>query len=178
MQVFWRQGFEATSISELTAAMGVTPPSLYAAFGDKEQLFLEAVERYANGPGNAAALFANGASARGTVAALLEANAVELSRPGQPPGCMVIVAAVNGSSTSVRVQQALRQRRVAIEAGLADWLRRGIDGGELPAATNATALAKFYYAVLQGMTLQARDGATRDELLEVARLAMQAWPAL
>lgn len=176
MLVFWRQGYESTSISDLTAAMGLTPPSLYTAFGDKERLFLEAVEHYSAGPGNAAGLFALGTSARGTVSKFLEANAIELTRPGQPRGCMVIAAAVNGSAGSARVQEALRKRREAVERGLVDWMVRGRKSGELPDGTNTKALAKFYYAVVEGMTLQARDGASRRDLLSVASRAMQAWP--
>lgn len=176
MLVFWRQGYESTSVNELTAAMGITPPSLYAAFGDKERLFLEAVDRYSDGPGNAAMLFQRGTSARGTIAQLLEANAKELSRPNQPRGCMVIAAAVNGSVGSLRVQEALRKRRREVEDGIYEWILRGIESGELQQGVNPRALAKFYYSVLQGMTLQARDGTTRKELLDVAELAMNAWP--
>ncbi|MYN05729.1 TetR/AcrR family transcriptional regulator [Pseudoduganella aquatica] len=177
MLLFWRHGYESTSISDLTQAMGITPPSLYSAFGDKERLFLEAVERYAAGPGNAEAVFAQGQSARSTVEQLLKSNAIELTRAGQPPGCMVIASAVNGSPAAAKVQELLRGRRAEVEAGIGRWIARGIDAGELPADTGAAALARFYYTVIEGMTLQARDGAGRKKLLEVVALAMGAWPA-
>ncbi|WP_229258290.1 TetR/AcrR family transcriptional regulator [Duganella rivi] len=176
MLLFWRQGYETTSISDLTAAMGVTPPSLYTAFGDKESLFHEAVERYAAGPGNANAVFAEGLSARETVDKLLKGNAIELTRAGRPPGCMVIASAVNGSAASEKVQGLMRERRAAIEAGIRLAIQRAAQAGELPADTEASALARFYYTVIEGMTLQARDGAGRKKLLEVAALAMRAWP--
>lgn len=176
MLLFWRQGYETTSVSDLTAAMGVTPPSLYTAFGDKESLFLEAIERYAAGPGDADAVFAQGTTARGTVEQLLKGNAIELTRAERPPGCMVIASAVNGSAGSARVQALLKERRTAIEDGIRRWLERGVNEGELPAGTATAALARFYYTVIEGMTLQARDGAGRKKLLEVAELAMRAWP--
>lgn len=177
MHLFWRQGYEATSISGLTAVMGITAPSLYAAFGDKEQLFLEAIECYANGPGNAAALFARGTTARATVLEFMESNARELTNDAHPRGCMVVAAAVNGSAGSAGIQQQMLLLRQAVEAGLRTWMERGMASGELPTSIDPAALAKYYYAVAQGMTLQARDGATTEQLLAVARLSMQAWPS-
>src|ERR1700737_2271235 len=95
MEIFWRQGYEATSINDLTAAMGINAPSLYIAFGDKERLFLEAVERYRCGPGSSARVLAEGATARLTIERLLEESAVELTRSSHPPGCMVVTSTMN-----------------------------------------------------------------------------------
>jgi AcrR family transcriptional regulator len=177
MEVFWRQGYEATSINDLTAAMGINPPSLYAAFGDKERLFLEAVDRYRCGPGNPAGAIAGAATAREAVERLLEGTAVELTRPSHPPGCMVVFAAMNGSAASARVQAALAEHRAAAEARIGALVDRGVAQGELPADTDAAALAKFFMTVIEGMTVQARDGAKRKGLVAVARAAMCAWPA-
>jgi AcrR family transcriptional regulator len=144
MELFWQQGYESTSISDLTSAMEINAPSLYAAFGDKERLYLEAVERYKSGLGDSGSILAGEASARGAIERLLEASAIELTNTkDHPPGCMVVASARSG---------------------------------ELPPRTNAAALGKFYMTVMQGMTIQARDGATQKELLAVARAAMLHWP--
>ena len=101
MHVFWARGYEAASIADLTAAMGITPPSLYTAFGDKEHLFLEAVERYASGPGSGGArALAEEASARQGIERWLRGAAAELTCASHPPGCMVVTAATNCSVAS------------------------------------------------------------------------------
>ncbi|MGC2400356.1 MAG: hypothetical protein WA510_11255, partial [Acidobacteriaceae bacterium] len=93
-----------------------------------------------------------------------------------PPGCMVVASAINGSPESAHLQAALRSCRVEAEARITDKIKRGVRNGELPPSTNAAALSKFYMTVMQGMTIQARDGATQEELLAVARAAMLQWP--
>jgi AcrR family transcriptional regulator len=177
MELFWRQGYESTSINDLTSAMGITAPSLYAAFGDKERLYLETVERYKSNLGNSGRILAGEATARGAIERLLEASAIELTNTtDHPPGCMVVASAINGSPESAHLQAALRSCRVEAEARIRAKIKRGIKDGELPPRTDAAALGKFYMTVMQGMTIQARDGATREELLEVARAAMLQWP--
>jgi AcrR family transcriptional regulator len=178
MEVFWRQGYEATSIGDLTAAMGINPPSLYAAFGDKERLFLEAVERYECRPGFGASVLCEEPTARGAIERLLEESARELTRRGHPRGCMVVTAATNCSIGSAHLQAALAKRRAASEAYVKARIERGIRDGEVPPTTDAGALAKFYTTVIQGMTIQARDGATRKRLLAVGEAAMRAWPEM
>jgi len=176
MQLFWRQGYEATSISDLTEALGIRPPSLYAAFGDKERLFLEAVERYQCGAGNSARILAESATARAAIEALLWGSAHEMTRKSHPPGCMIVTSTLVVSDGSVHLQRSLKQRRIASEARIRARIERGIEVGELPAGTHAAALAKYYMTVMQGMTVQARDGATREALEATAALAMRAWP--
>lgn len=178
MHVFWERGYEAASIAELTAAMGITPPSLYTAFGDKERLFLEAIERYASaGPGSGAPrALAEEPTARAAIERLLDEAAEELTRTCHPAGCMVVTAATNCSLSSAHVQAALAKRREASEAGIRSRIKQGIRDGELPPDTDAATLANFYTTVFQGMSIQARDGATRANLLAIARTAMRAWP--
>jgi AcrR family transcriptional regulator len=177
MELFWRQGYESTSISDLTSAMGITAPSLYAAFGDKERLYLEAVERYKSGLGDSGSILAGEATARGAIERLLEASAIELTNTkDHPPGCMVVASAINGSPQSAHLQDALRDCRLEAEARITAKIKRGVRDGELPPRTNAAALGKYYMTVMQGMTIQARDGATQKELLAVARAAMLRWP--
>lgn len=176
MQLFWRHGYESTSIGMLTAAMGITPPSLYSAFGDKERLFLEAIEHYRTGPGNAAKALGTAQSARDAIRCVLESSARELTQPHHPPGCMVVLAALSGSEASAHIRSALADIRLETEAFFASTIGAGVESGELPADTDVRALAKFAMTVLQGMTIQARDGASHADLLRVAAAAMRAWP--
>ncbi len=177
MKLFWKHGYEGTSINELTTAMGITPPSLYAAFGDKERLFLEAVSRYRSGPGNAWRAFAEAGPVRDAIEKMLVSSAAELTCPTHPPGCMVVLAAMNCSEASSHLHAALADVRGEAESFFRSAIQRGVDKGELLADTDVATLAKFYMTVLQGMTIQARDGATGEALLDVAKTAMRAWPA-
>jgi AcrR family transcriptional regulator len=179
MRLFWRKGYTATSIADLTAAMGIGSPSLYAAFGSKEALYAEAVRHYAEtaGPDIAAAL-EGGASARDAVAEWLRLSAAALPGDGErPSGCMVSLSRVGDEACAELgrlVLEARRSVRIAIEARL----RRGAEAGDLPPTTDFEAMARFYQAVHQGMSIQARDGATAADLAAVADGAMAAWDAL
>ncbi len=177
MHVFWEHGYEAASISDLTAAMGITPPSLYTAFGDKAHLFMEAIERYGNGPGG----FGQRAldeepTARGAIRRLLEEAAAELTQSCHPLGCMMVMATTNCSVAAENIQKALVKRRALGVAAMQARIQRGIDEGELPAGTDAGALASFYATVYQGMSMQAKDGASRESLLGSVEMAMRSWP--
>ena len=176
MELFWRQGYEATSIADLTRAMGNNPPSLYAAFGDKERLFLEAVERYGCRSTRAEELLAEAPTAREGVERVLKEAAREFTDPCHPPGCMVVSAATNCSAEAAHVQAALAVRRRRAEANLKARIERGLAEGELPPRTDCAALAKFYATVIEGMAVQARDGASRKSLMATAAAAMRAWP--
>lgn len=177
MELFWRHGYESTSISELTAAMGINPPSLYATFGDKERLFLEAVGRYECGSGAARRALDEAPTAREAFAGFLRETAVELTASCHPPGCMLVTSAMSCSAASDHLRDALRERRAAAESHIKARLRRAVRDGELARGTNVAALAKFFMTVTEGMTIQARDGATRDALVAVAEAAMRGWPA-
>jgi AcrR family transcriptional regulator len=179
MHVFWERGYEAASVADLTSAMGITPPSLYTAFGDKERLFLEAIEAYGKGPGGfGARALAEEPTARQAVERLLEEGALELTRECQPHGCMMVMAATNCSIAAEHVQAALAKRRALGVKSMQDRIQRGIDEGELPAGTDAGALANFYAMVYQGMSMQAKDGASRKSLLASVRMAMRSWPGM
>ncbi|MER5808205.1 TetR/AcrR family transcriptional regulator [Streptomyces sp. NPDC002033] len=176
MLTFWEHGYEATSIADLTRTLGIGAPSLYAAFGDKRKLFDEVVVVY----GGRYADFVSVAlseepTARAAIARILHEAAEIYTDPAHPPGCMVISAAVN--TTSREVADALRERRTANLEVFERRIRAGIATGELPADTDARALARYAGAVLQGMSQQSRDGAGREELEAVAALAMRGWPA-
>lgn len=172
---FWEHGYEATSVSDLTRVMGIGTPSLYAAFGDKRSLFEEAVRVYAGTYG----LFQERAveeepTARAAVSRLLREAAAEFTDPGHPYGCLMIHAATN--CTTPEVGDALRRQREAHLSAIESRIRADVATGALPPDTDASALARHAAAVFQGMSQQARDGASREELERVAEIAMAVWP--
>lgn len=172
---FWEHGYEATSVSDLTQAMGIGAPSLYAAFGDKRSLFEEAVGVYGDRYGS----FGDRAlteepTARAAVERMLREAADHYTAPGHPHGCLVAHAATN--CTTLEVVESLRARRHARIAAVESRVRAGIAGGELPGDTDAGAVARCVGALLQGMSQQARDGASREELEALVDIAMGFWP--
>ena len=170
--VFWERGYEATSIADLTRAMGIGPPSLYAAFGDKKTLFEEAVTHYMAGSFIDRAL-AEEPTSREAIGRVLREAAVEYTREDRPHGCLVLSVANNPAEVAER----MRHRRAHNVRAFESCMRADVAAGRLPESVNVTGLARFYAAVLQGMSQQARDGAGRAELEAVAEAALAAWPA-
>ncbi|MEV0220202.1 TetR/AcrR family transcriptional regulator [Streptomyces sp. NPDC050704] len=172
---FWEHGYEATSVSDLTKVMGIGAPSLYAAFGDKRSLFDEVVQVYGVRYGSFGdRAFAEEPTVRAGVERLLREAAAEYTEPGRPHGCLVVHAATN--CTTPEVEESLRGRRNATIATIESRIRASVAAGELPAGTDAAALARHTGAMIQGMSQQARDGATKGELEALAELAMGIWP--
>ncbi|HEY8546964.1 MAG TPA: TetR/AcrR family transcriptional regulator [Acidimicrobiales bacterium] len=175
--LFWERGYEGTSIADLTEAMGIHPPSLYAAFSDKRTLFEEVVERY----GATFGAFMDAAlreepTAYAAFARMLREAADEYTDPGHPPGCLIISAATNVPAAHRDVQDALCRLRNRNLERFEARLRAAVADGELPADADPRALAVFYAAVIQGMSQQARDGVGRAQLRAVAELALSTWP--
>jgi AcrR family transcriptional regulator len=176
MLLFWQQGYESTSLSDLTSALGVTPPSIYAAFGDKKRLFLNAVERYVGSPSISSTIIANAKSARDAAVALLEASAIGFTGTDSPPGCLLASAAISCSPAAADVQRALAGIRRTVEQQLAARVALDIETGALPCDVDGDALAAHVMSVIQGMSTLARDGAPREKLMRVCKIAMRAWP--
>jgi AcrR family transcriptional regulator len=175
MHLFWRQGYEATSVSDLTRAMGINPPSLYAAFGDKEQLYLEALARYQQRRCESMTKwFDEEPTAKAAVRRLLTEAARDMGRAGAPRGSMLVLSAMQ--CTSDALQAKLNERRAGMRALLKARIDRGVHEGELARGTDTDALVDYYSAVFQGMSLQARSGVSRKRLLATAETAMRAWP--
>ncbi|MFD0573268.1 TetR/AcrR family transcriptional regulator [Kitasatospora gansuensis] len=175
MDLFWERGYEATSVADLTAAMGIRPPSLYAAFGDKRSLFEEVVADYRRAHGATVShALDEGPTTRAGVARMLRVAAAEYTDPAHPWGCLLISSAVN--CTTHEVEEELRGVRNGNLRALESRIRADVAAGHEPPGTDAAALAVFVGTVLQGMSQRARDGATRAELEQVADLAMRAWP--
>ena len=174
MRVFWQKGFEGASLTDLTEAMGINRPSLYAAFGNKEKLFRLAMDRYGRGPAShvCAALLAP--TAREVAEQCIVGTADLLGDPNHPPGCLGVNAFVAGGDEAVRAEMAAR-RFAAIEA-LRKRFVRARKEGDLPVDADPAALALYISTVTQGMSVLAVSGAKRADLQRVARLAMQAWP--
>ena len=176
MHLFWRHGYEATSVADLTRAMGITPPSLYAAFGDKRRLFLEAVHRYLGGLEAVERSIADAASAHDAARDLLVAAALGDTGTDTPPGCLLASSLVTSSPEADAGREALAEIRRGIEAALRARIARDISEGLLPAGSDAEMLAGHVFAVVQGMSTLAKDGAGRDKLMGIAEAAMAGWP--
>jgi AcrR family transcriptional regulator len=174
MQVFWRKGYLGTSLSDLTNAMGINRPSLYAAFGNKKSLFRKALNRYFKGP----SAYLNDAlqepTARAVAERLFQSVIDLLTDPQTPTTCLWVHSALSCGDDPIRKEFAV-QRAGAI-AGLRKRFKRAIAEGDLPADTDADALAHFVLAVNFGLTVQASTGAIRKELLRIAEFALKAWP--
>ncbi len=177
MFLFWRKGFATTSMNDLCDAMGVGSPSLYAAFGGKEALYLEAVEHYARTQGPPVwDKLAEGATARAGIENLLIAAAYSLPKSrATPAGCMAVLAAV-GDEWPTAIARVVKKVRLEMLGMLRSRLENAVAKRELPTSTDIDGLSRFYLSVFQGMAIQARDGATQAELRAVAAAAMAPWP--
>jgi AcrR family transcriptional regulator len=178
MLLFWRKGFAATSINDLCDAMGIRSPSLYAAFGSKEALYLEAIDHYVRTIGPTVwDKLASAATARAGVEKMLLAATETLPESGEiPGGCMAVLGAV-GDEWPAAVADSVRQVRLEMLGNLRSRLQIAVTDGELPIAMDIDRLSRFYLSVFQGMAIQARDGASSAELKGVAASAMAAWPS-
>ncbi len=176
MLLFWRHGYEATSVNELTKAMGITPPSLYTAFGDKRLLFLESVQLYTSGDVTSESIIDEASTAREAAEGLLQASAIGFTGEDTPAGCLLASSAISCSAAAADVQKALRDIRRRIEKRLRSKIAADRTLRKLRPKIDADALAGHIMAVIQGMSTLARDGATREKLLSVASVAMLSWP--
>ena len=177
MEVFWALGYEGATLEKLQEAMGgITPPSFYAAFGSKEQLFREAVELYSRTLGvPMMKALEEGPTARASVEALLHAAVEAFCKPGLPRGCFLVFGAINSVPANKTVQDYVRSLRVRRQKLIQRRLQRGVDEGELPANLDLAALAAFFTTVVDGLAIQARDGVSRKALKFAVRCAMAAW---
>lgn len=179
MEVFWAKGYDGASLSDLTTAMAIGSPSLYAAFGSKEALFREAVELYGATEGTEIwTALPEAPTAREAIERFLHATAEAFTRPDKPAGCLIVLGAVHANDANANVCRELRQHRADNVAALRDRLERAVGEGELPRDFDCQAVASFYATVQQGMSIQARDGAARETLLAIAACAMAAWNGL
>jgi AcrR family transcriptional regulator len=176
LDLFWRKGYEGTSIADLTDAMGINPPSLYAAFGGKEALFRQALDRYEAKH----AYFWNAALAAPTayeaIKTLLEGTAEALSEKKSPRGCLIVQGALSGGDECDPVRQELAARRNKSVTMIRERLARAKREGDLPKDADPASLARYFATVIHGMAVQAVSGVSRPELRRVASTALKAWP--
>ena len=178
MKLFWERGYEGTSFDDLVTAMGISPSSFYNSFGSKEQLHQEAAEAFVAHSGEWFACELGAATdARTAFHQVLDRAAREATLDDMPAGCMISLAGTHVPPELAALRGRMAGYRGAAQSAMADRIRRGIDEGDVPMGTNAEALAAFYSALLRGMVVQARDGASRERLLEIVDLGMHAWPS-
>lgn len=176
LELFWRHGYEGTSLADLTKAMGIVRPSLYATFGDKEELFRQVVDLYWSRHMGFARAAREKPTARAVVEALLFGFADAVTGSGTPAGCLGVNGALACSPASEDIQKELAARRTRDEAILRKRLERARSEGDLPEDVSPADLAGFITTVLRGMAVQAKSGASRQDLRRVAAMALRAWP--
>jgi len=176
MLLFWRHGYEGTSLAALTEAMGINMPSLYAAFGNKESLFRKVVDRYIQKPASYLGKAMQEPTARAAAEKALRSAIEMVMQPNHPDGCLLVQGALASGPSAESIRKELGQRRAGGEAVVRQRFERAIAEGDLPVSVDAEKLARFLMTVIWGMSVQAAGGATREQLLEIAETAMQCWP--
>jgi AcrR family transcriptional regulator len=176
LQVFWRKGYEGATLSDLTKAVGVNRPSLYAAFGDKEALFRKALDRYLNGPAAYTQEALKEPTARAVIERLLRGAADLNTAQRNPGGCLTVQGALACGAAGDSIRQELAACRAAGEAALRRRFQRAKSEGDLPATVNSADLARYVATITYGMAVQAAGGATRDKLQNVVEMALRTLP--
>jgi len=176
LDVFWRKGYEGASLLDLTEAMGINRPSLYAAFGNKERLFRRVIERYIEGPAACILKALDAPTARSAAEQLLDASLELVSDPRNPRGCLLVQGALACGETGECVRRELLARREANEAAIRRRFERARGEGDLPAEVDPADLARFMVTVMRGIAVQAAGGSSRQDLRRVADIALRAWP--
>ncbi len=177
MKVFWQKGYEGTSLSDLTAAMGINRPSLYAAYGNKETLFRKALDRYIEGSTAFLRRSMEQPTSRTVVEHLLKSSADGLTCPENPHGCLMVRCALASGEAADSIRLELVKRRADGESILRKRLERAHSERDLPADASPADLARYVMTVHQGMSVQAAGGASRPQLRRVVETALRGWPA-
>jgi AcrR family transcriptional regulator len=177
LEVFWARGYEGATLPELTRAMGINRPSLYSAFGNKEQLFHKALDRYQTGPMSFLAEALRKPTARAVVEAIFSGFVSMQRDRDKTRGCLIVSGALAAGEEAETVRQELAQLRQAIVKMFRERFKRAVQDGDLPAETDCATLARYIATVLGGLAVQAASGTTEKELRLVAAMAMRAWPA-
>jgi AcrR family transcriptional regulator len=175
MRVFWKKGYEGASLPELTKAMGINRPSMYAVFGNKEALFRKALDRYSEGACSMMQEALSAPTARETVERLLR-GAVGLIGSTRIRGCLLVQGALACGDGATPIREELAARRGLVESALKDRFARALAEGDLSAGSNPAALAKYVATFQQGLAVQSASGANREELLAAVEVALSAWP--
>lgn len=178
MLTFWQRGYEGASLVDLTGAMGITKTSMYAAFGNKEDLFRKAVDRYLEGPAAYEARAVQEPTVRAVAEAFLRGVVDTTTGPGRPHGCLLVQAALPESDGAQGAHELLRGVRSASRERLVARFQRAVDEGDLPADADPGALARYLTTVGSGLAVQAANGASREELEDVVEATLRTWSDL
>ncbi|WP_203976507.1 TetR/AcrR family transcriptional regulator [Planotetraspora silvatica] len=176
LEVFWRQGYEGASLSDLTEAMGINKTSMYAAFGNKRELFGKALARYAEVDMAYARQALAAPTARGVAETFLRENAKAVTTPDRPPGCLSIQGGLSCGPDNAEVTATLALARKGGELAMRDRFRRAIEDGDLGPENDPDDLARYIMAVSEGLAVHASAGATREELTRAVEIALRAFP--
>jgi AcrR family transcriptional regulator len=174
--VFWTKGYEGTALSDLTAAMGINRPSIYATFGNKEALFRKALDLYNAKMTGYTAEALKEPTAQAVAERLMVGAADLLSCPGNPKGCLMVQGALACGDEADPIRKELISRRATGEAALRERFERAKVEGDLPAPADPGDLARYVMAVMHGMSVQSAGGASREELQGVIDLSLRVWP--
>ncbi len=174
--LFWRHGYEGTSLAQLTRAMGINAPSLYAAFGSKQQLFARALQRYLERPASYLPNALHAPTAREAVERLFQGAINMVMDRRHPDGCLLVHGALASGTEADPVRRELARHRSAAERLVVRRFVRAVADGDLPRTVDAEELASFVVTVVWGMSVQAAGGASRSRLKKIADVALRAWP--
>ncbi|MGY5451856.1 TetR/AcrR family transcriptional regulator [Agarivorans sp. MS3-6] len=172
LEVFWQKGYEGASLSDLTQAMGINKPSMYSAFGNKEQLFLQAIELYEKRPQAFFFPALEQPTIYQVVKYMLNGVIENLCDPKQPQGCVIVQGALSCSENASTIKHALQERRAQASLALQQRFERAQQENDLSATANPEALAHYLATILQGLNVHSTNGATRQQLEQVAELAI------
>ncbi|MEV5554881.1 TetR/AcrR family transcriptional regulator [Nonomuraea wenchangensis] len=176
MLAFWEHGYEGASLATLTEAMGISAKSMYAAFGNKEELFRKALERYTEGPSAYLARALEEPTALGVATAILAGVVRTTTRPAHPHGCLGVQGALAASDAGREVRDLLAAWRNDGCSRLRERFERAVDDGDLPPESDPRLLARYVTTLAFGIAVQAASGVGRAELQEMADAALRTWP--
>jgi AcrR family transcriptional regulator len=176
LKVFWRKGYEGASLADLTKAMRINRPSLYAAFGNKEALFRKVVARYVEGPEAYVREALDEPTARAVAERLLSGAVDLLTDRKNPRGCLMVQGALACGNSAESVRRVLVSRRLSGELAIRRRFERALAEGDLPADSSPADLARYVATIIRGMAVQAVGGAGREDLRRVVDLALRVWP--
>jgi len=176
LELFWRHGYEGTSISLLAERIGINVPSLYAAFGNKESLFLRAIERYSELNGRIYHESFKKKTAREVALAILTGEAELVTQRGRPDGCLMVQGALATSPESEKISEMMAGMRGMAEKWMAERFERAKEENDLPADADPKSLASYIMTLNSGLAVQAKSGVGKKQLLKVVEIAMRNWP--
>ncbi|MEX1222336.1 MAG: TetR/AcrR family transcriptional regulator [Idiomarina sp.] len=176
LELFWKNGYEGTSLTDLTTVMGINKPSLYAAFGNKEQLFLQAIDLYEKRPEAYFYSAMQKKTAYLVTQAMLRGAAERMANADHPQGCVIVQGALSCSDASATIKEALIVRRREGQLALQRRFEKAQQDGDLPQHVNVATLSSYIGTVLQGMSVQANNGASVEDLYAVADMVLDNFP--